>query len=71
MEEAAPLTDDELAFLELKSFCSFTDLLTGNVSLHKLVAGAALVGGWRSCSEESVMALQPTGNDSNLLHGMK
>ncbi|XP_022682493.1 increased DNA methylation 1-like [Setaria italica] len=36
---AAPLTDDELAFLEMKSFCSFTDLLTGNVSLHKLVAG--------------------------------
>ncbi|RCV29197.1 hypothetical protein SETIT_5G464800v2 [Setaria italica] len=38
-EQAAPLTDDELAFLEMKSFCSFTDLLTGNVSLHKLVAG--------------------------------
>jgi hypothetical protein len=85
-EQAAPLTDDELGFLEMKSFCSFTDLLIGNVSLHKLVAGhsssvpsasPAVVppaGGWRSCGEESAMALQPTfthGSGSDLHHGMK
>jgi hypothetical protein len=65
-EQAVP-TDVELAFLEMKSFYSFTDLLTGNVSLHKLVVGASPTGGWRSCDEESAMALQPTGNGSNLL----
>jgi len=37
--QAAPLTDDELAFLEMEQpLCSFTDLLAGNVSLHELVA---------------------------------
>ena len=36
--QAAPLTDDELAFLEMeRPLCSFTDLLAGNVSLHELV----------------------------------
>ncbi|RLN24724.1 hypothetical protein C2845_PM07G36060 [Panicum miliaceum] len=37
-EQAAPLTDDELAFLNMEQpLCSFTDLLAGNVSLHELV----------------------------------
>jgi hypothetical protein len=37
--QAAPLTDDELPFLEMEQpLCSFTDLLAGNVSLHELVA---------------------------------
>jgi hypothetical protein len=85
-EQAMSLTDDELAFREMKSFYGFTDLLIGNVPLHKLVAGqsssvpsvfpaaALLAGGWRSCGEESVMALQPTfthDSGGNLLHSMK
>ncbi|PAN26378.1 hypothetical protein PAHAL_5G007800 [Panicum hallii] len=41
-EQAAPLTDDELAFLNMEQpLCSFTDLLTGNVSLHELVVTGA------------------------------
>ncbi|CAO1947356.1 unnamed protein product [Urochloa humidicola] len=76
-ENAAPLTDDELAFLEMEplSLCSssssFTDLLTGKVSLHKLVAGTGTGSSRPRCrGEASAMALQPTyahGNASNLL----
>ncbi|RLM62275.1 hypothetical protein C2845_PM14G11940 [Panicum miliaceum] len=73
-EQAAPLTDDELAFLNMEQpLCSFTDLLAGNVSLHELVVTGAKsssssvpsappppAGGWRSCGEASAMAtLQP------------
>ncbi|CAO2195985.1 unnamed protein product [Urochloa humidicola] len=78
-EQAAPLTDDEMAFLEMEPLCSsFTDLVTGKVPLHKLVAGTgsgssrAPAGGRRCCGEASAMGLQqPTtyahGNASNLL----
>ncbi|CAO1943174.1 unnamed protein product [Urochloa humidicola] len=74
-EQAAPLTDDEVAFLEmepLSSCSSFTDLLTGKVSLHKLVTGTGSGSSRPRCrGEASAMAFQPTtyahGNASNLL----
>ncbi|KAL6616776.1 hypothetical protein ACP70R_039046 [Stipagrostis hirtigluma subsp. patula] len=84
-EETARLTDDELAFLEMAPFCSFTDLLTGDVSLKLLCAGkpsgrsssalpgvqAQSGGGWLSCGEASAM-IQPTSYaQGSLLHGMK
>ncbi|TVU36994.1 hypothetical protein EJB05_18956, partial [Eragrostis curvula] len=84
---AARLTDDELAFLEREPFCSFTDLVTGKVSLHKqhcatnssasMSPGSsppAPAGGWRSCGEASAMVMmtQPTNAQGNLiLHGTK
>ncbi|CAM0147831.1 unnamed protein product [Urochloa decumbens] len=51
-EQAAPLSDEEAAFLEMEpSLCSsFTDLVTGKVPLHKP----------RCCGEASAMGLQPT-----------
>ncbi|RLN24415.1 hypothetical protein C2845_PM07G29040 [Panicum miliaceum] len=71
-EQAPPLTDDELAFLNMEQpLCSFTDLIAGNVPLHELVVTGAKssslgsssaaappppAGGWRSCGEASAMA---------------
>ncbi|CAL4959286.1 unnamed protein product [Urochloa decumbens] len=59
-EQAAPLTDEEAAFLETEpSLCSsFTDVVTGKVPLHKLVAAGTGSGSSRP---------RCCGNASNLL----
>nr|CAB3475550.1 unnamed protein product [Digitaria exilis] len=77
---APPLTDEERAFLETDTFGgSFTDmLLTDSPPCPGSSSAAAAppppAGGWRSCGEATVMALQqqPTSARGNqLLHGMK
>nr|CAB3479538.1 unnamed protein product [Digitaria exilis] len=79
---APPLTDEERAFLETFGG-SFTDMLLtdsppcpgpGSSSAAAAAAPPPPAGGWRSCGEASVMALQqqPTSTRGNqLLHGMK
>lgn len=82
--EVARLTDEELAFLEMEAFCSFTDLVAGRVSLQKpcvtnssasMSPGSSppvAVGGWRSCGEaNAMMMVQPSYAQGRLLHGMK
>ncbi|XP_062182185.1 increased DNA methylation 1-like [Phragmites australis] len=78
------LADDELAFLEMAPICSFTDLVTGNVSLKSSSSSSASMasgsscpappGVQRSCGEASV-TIQPSygyaQGSSNLIHGMK
>ncbi|KAK3163101.1 hypothetical protein QOZ80_1BG0097670 [Eleusine coracana subsp. coracana] len=78
-EEVARLTEEELAFLEMDEmttyYCSFTDLLTGKVSLQKPCATNSSASmspspPWRSCGEANAMTttmVQPRP----LLHGMK
>ncbi|KAJ1270073.1 hypothetical protein BS78_06G026800 [Paspalum vaginatum] len=55
---APPLTAEELAFLEMEPpFCSFTDLVMGNMSLQQ-----ALLRAGNSSSSSSVRSMSPAGS---------
>jgi hypothetical protein len=57
------LSDEELAFLEMEPFCSFTDLVARNVSLQRPCAMNSSVsmspGSSRSSREASAMMIHP------------
>jgi hypothetical protein len=57
------LSDDELAFLEMEPFCSFTDLVVGNVSLQRSCAtnssASMSPGSSRSSGEAGAMMIHP------------
>jgi hypothetical protein len=59
----ARLSDDELSFLEMEPFCSFTDLVVGNVSLQRPCAmnssASMSPGSSHSSGEAGTMMIHP------------